>query len=105
MRQVGSRIVTGLLVAGLGLLGLLLLAFALSSERPTTSGRQMASALLSGYGAEPDSAVHDPAPDEIDAGYMWARSNRPGRAADCPAFSSAFRQGCADYIAAQPPGR
>lgn len=33
--------------------------------------------------------------DEEAAGGMWAKAHRPRRADECPAFSVAFRKGCA----------
>ena len=65
----------------------------------------LSQALKQGYGASTltPSASKDEDPDvsaaEVDAGFMWARSNKPMRAAGCPTFSAAFRKGCAGYVA------
>ena len=51
--------------------------------------RMAALAPCSGDGGDPDVAAA-----EVDAGFMWARSNNPMTVAGCPTFSAEFRTEC-----------
>jgi len=68
------------------------------------AGHDAARTIAAGYEharAFDEADVEDDAlaADEPDAGAMWAKVRRPQSPQDCPAYSPAFRQGCADYIA------
>lgn len=82
-----------------------LTAYAVLTTGYTPRQLALASALKEGYDQSEmtsDDSRRTEAPDvsaaEVDAGFMWARSNRPLSAASCPTVSVAFRRGCADYI-------
>ena len=82
---------------------MLIIGYDLAMTGRSGHGATAARVITRGYDR---SRVIDPADaedgdlsaDEGDAGAMWAKSHGTVSASECPAYSVAFRRGCADFV-------